>query len=297
MNAAGHYHSEVSGKNMGLAILFNTGITIAEAIGGMISGSMALISDAAHNLSDVLSLVISYFANSLSKRDATERETFGFRRSEILAAFINSSTLIIIAVVIMVEAIHRLVSPVTVSPSWVIGLAIASIFVNGISALIIRRDSKDNMNIRSVYLHLFSDMLTSVAVLLGGLAIKFLHWYRIDGVLSLIIAIYLLYMSWGIFRSSFRIIMQFTPEKVDVTKIVLEIEQLVGVKNIHHVHVWQINEHDLMFEAHIDISDDIKVSGFENILAEINQILHRSGISHSTIQPEFAVDDSKQVIH
>lgn len=297
MNAAGHYHSEVSGKNMGLAILFNTGITIAEAIGGMISGSMALISDAAHNLSDVLSLVISYFANRLSKRDATERETFGFRRSEILAAFINSSTLIIIAVVIMVEAIHRLVSPVTVSPSWVIGLAIASIFVNGISALIIRRDSKDNMNIRSVYLHLFSDMLTSVAVLLGGLAIKFLHWYRIDGVLSLIIAIYLLYMSWGIFRSSFRIIMQFTPEKVDVTKIVLEIEQLAGVKNIHHVHVWQINEHDLMFEAHIDISDDIKVSGFENILAEINQILHRSGISHSTIQPEFAVDDSKQVIH
>ena len=269
MKTAEHHHAKVSGSNIGLAILFNVSITIAEATGGIISGSMALISDAAHNLSDVLSLVISYFANRLSKRDATEKETFGFRRSEILAAFINSATLIIIAVVIIVEAVQRLFDPVALSAVWVISLAIASIFVNGISALFIRRDSRDNMNIRSVYLHLFSDMLTSVAVLVGGLAIKYLNWYRADGLFSLLIAVYLLYISWGIFRASFRIIMQFTPNDIDVKKIVSEIEEIAGVKNIHHVHVWQINEHDMMFEAHVDISEDIKVSTFEEILGGI----------------------------
>ncbi len=297
MKTTGHNHPEVSGRNIGMAVILNVTITIAEAIGGIISGSMALMSDAAHNLSDVLSLVISYFANRLSKREATEKETFGFRRSEILAAFINSATLFIIAVVIIVEAVQRLIHPVIISATWVISLAVASILVNGISALFVRRDSRDNMNIRSVYLHLFGDMLTSVAVLLGGLAIKYLQWERADAVFSLLIAIYLVYMTWGIIRASLRIIMQFTPRDVDIKKIVHEIEEIGGVKNAHHVHVWQIDEHDLMFEAHIDISEDIKVTGFECILENIKEILHQNGITHSTIQPEFSVDDSKKIIH
>lgn len=297
MIETGHYHQPISGRNLGIAILLNIGITIAEALGGIISGSMALLSDAAHNFSDVLSLIISYFANRLSKRNATEKETFGFRRSEILAAFINSATLIIIAVIIIVEAIQRLINPVAISANWVIGLAIASIFVNGLSVLVIRKDSHSNLNIRSAYIHLFGDLLTSVAVLLGGFAIKYFHWYRADALFSLIIAVYLLYLTWRIFRSSLRIIMQFTPEEIDIQKIAGEIEMISGVKNIHHIHVWQINEHDLMFEAHIDISEDIRVSGFEQILDDINGILSGNGINHSTIQPEFSVDDSKSRIH
>ena len=297
MHEAEHHQHEVSGKNLGLAILLNTGITMAEATGGFISGSMALLSDAAHNLSDVLSLIISYFANRLSKREATEKQTFGFRRSEILAAFINSATLIIIAIVIIIEAVQRLLNPVTVSTSWVIWLALASIFVNGLSALFLRADSHLNMNMKSAYLHLFTDMLTSVAVLLGGLAIKYLNWYWADSILSIVIALYLLYMSWGLFRSSLRIMMQFTPEEIDVSRVVHEIEGISGIKNTHHVHVWQINEHDLMFEAHIDLEEDIKVSDFETILKEVKQLLKQHGISHSTIQPEFSVDDDKQIIH
>ncbi|HUW91673.1 MAG TPA: cation diffusion facilitator family transporter [Bacteroidales bacterium] len=297
MSETGHRHHEVSGKNLGFAILLNAGITIAQAIGGIISGSMALLSDAAHNFSDVLSMVISYLANRLSKRDATEKQTFGFRRSEILAAFINSATLIIISVIILFEAIQRLINPVTISANLVIWLAIAGILVNGISVLFIRNDSHENMNMKSVYLHLFGDMLTSVAVLLGGLAMKYLQWFWTDSVFSMVIAIYLLYMSWGIFRSSLRIIMQFTPEEVDIHKIVKEIENIGGVKNTHHVHVWQINEHDLMFEAHVDVSEDISVSNFGTILDQIKEILHRHNIDHSTIQPEYMVDDKKQLIH
>lgn len=297
MNEVDRHSRQVSSKNLGLVIMLNTVITLAEAIGGLISGSMALLSDAAHNLSDVITLIMSFVANKLSKRDATERETFGFRRSEILAAFINSATLILIAVVIIVEAIQRLVDPVIVAANWVIGLAILSILFNGLSVIVIRKDSKANINMRSAYVHLLSDTLTSVGVLLGGLAIKYLHWNRIDSVFSLIIAFYMFYLSWGIFRSSLRIIMQFTPEEIDIQKIAHEIEMIPGVKNIHHVHVWQINEHDLMFEAHVDIMEDIKVSGFEFILGDINVVLFKNGIDHSTIQPEFSVDDSKQIIH
>jgi cobalt-zinc-cadmium efflux system protein len=297
MDEADHHHNEVSGKNLGLTILLNAGITLAEAVGGIISGSMALLSDAAHNFSDVLSLIISYFASRLSKRRATERETFGFRRSEILAAFINSATLIIISVIIIIEAARRLMNPVYLSPNLMIWLAVASIIVNGLSALILRKDSNHNMNMRSAYLHLLGDMMTSVAVLAGGVAIKYLHWNWTDGVFSLIIAVWLLWLSWGIFRSSLRIIMQFTPEEIDIKKIVCEIEKIPGVKNIHHVHVWQINDHDLMFEAHADMSEDIQMSGFEKVLEEIKLVLKQNGINHSTIQPEFSVDDKKQTIY
>jgi cobalt-zinc-cadmium efflux system protein len=296
MQKTGHHH-EVSGKNLGLAILLNLFITLAQAIGGIISGSMALLSDAAHNFSDVLSLVISFLANRLAKRGATEKETFGLRRSEILAAFINSATLIVIAILILSEAIQRLISPVAISAGLVIYLAIAGILVNGVSALFLRNDSHQNMNMRSAYLHLFTDMLTSVAVLLGGIAIKYLNWNWIDGVFSIVIAIYLIYMSLGIFRSSLRIIMQFTPEGIDINKIAVEIEMIHGVKNIHHVHVWQINEHNLMFEAHIDMSEDIKISSFESILNEIESVLKKNGITHSTIQPEFSADDKKKIIY
>ena len=297
MNEIEHNHHEVSGKNLGLAIFLNIGITLAEAIGGIISGSMALLSDAAHNFSDVISLIISWFANRLSKREATERQTFGFRRSEILAAFINSATLIIIAVVIIIEAVLRLLEPVSLSANLMIWIALASIIVNGLSALLIRKESHDNINMRSAYLHLFGDMLTSVAVLAGGLTIKYLGWFWTDSVFSLAIAVYLLWLSWKIFRSSLRIIMQFTPEEVDIKKIACEIENISGVKNIHHVHVWQINDRELMFEAHVDMSEDIKVSGFEEVLIKIKAKLRQNGITHSTIQPEYSVDDRKQRIY
>lgn len=297
MKETDHHHHKVSGKNLGLAVLLNVGITLAQATGGIISGSMALLSDAAHNFSDVLSLIISYIANRLAKRKATEKQTFGFRRSEILAAFINSATLIIISVIILIEAIQRLVNPIPISANLVIYLAIAGILVNGISVLFIRNDSQENLNMKSVYLHLFGDMLTSAAVLLGGIAMKYLQWFWTDSVFSMAIAFYLLYMSWGIVRSSLRIIMQFTPEEIEIQKLVNEIEKIQGVKNIHHIHVWQINEHDLMFEAHIDISEDLQVSGFEKILDHIKTVLGHYNIYHSTIQPEFTVDDNKQIFH
>lgn len=297
MHSSNHHRHEISGKNLGLAIFLNVFMTIAEAAGGLVSGSIALMSDAAHNFSDVISLVISWVANRLSKKGATLTRTFGFRRSEILAAFINSATLIIVSVVIIIEAVKRISSPEDISAGIMIWMAVASIIVNGLSVLFLRRDSRENMNMRSAYLHLFGDMLTSVAVLAGGLAIRYMGWNRADSIISVAIALYLLWLSRGIFVSSLKIIMQFTPDDIDIKEIASEIEKIPGVRNIHHVHVWQINEHDLMFEAHLDLAEDIRVSGFEEILGQIKTLLADTNIRHVTIQPEFSVDDRKQIIY
>lgn len=292
-----HEHNhQVSGKSLWWTILLNLAISLAEGIGGLISGSMALISDATHNFSDVLSLIISYVANRLTRRKATLAQTYGFKRSEILAAFINSATLIVLAIFILVEGVQRFFNPVEINAQWVIWLAIASIVVNGLSVLFIRKDAEGNMNIRSSLLHLFSDMMTSVAVLLGGLAMHYFQWYWVDPFFSILIALYLLYSSWGILKSSLKIIMQFTPDTVDVDEIVNQVSKISGIKNMHHVHLWQIDEHDIMLEAHVDLTEDIAISEFEIILQKINLVMDEYNIHHVTIQPEFSVRDNKQII-
>lgn len=292
-----HHHHEVSGKNLGITILLNVIITIAEAVGGFVSGSMALLSDAAHNLSDVISLLVSYGANRLAKREAGEKQTYGFKRSEILAAFINSSTLIVLAIFIIVEASQRLFTQPSISANLVIYLSLLCIVVNGLSALFIKKDAEKSMNMKSAYLHLFSDMLTSVAVLVGGLAMKYLQWFWVDSLFSIAIAIYLLYMSWEILKSSIKILMQFTPEAIDIFQVVSHLEKIEGIKNVHHVHLWQINEHELMFEAHVDLLRNVSIHEFDKMLEQIKAELLNFEITHFTIQPEFETNDNKQIIH
>jgi cobalt-zinc-cadmium efflux system protein len=294
----GHeHHHEVEGKNLFFTILLNAGISLAELIGGIISGSISLISDAIHNFSDVLSLVISYIANKLAKREATEKHTFGFRRSEIIAAFLNSATLIVLAFYILYEAVQRFINPIEISSNLVIWLALGSIVVNGLSVLFIKKDAEGNMNMKSAYLHLFGDMMTSIAVLIGGILMKYFQIYWIDTVFSILIALYLLYLSWDIFKSSLKIIMQFTPDNIDVKAIAKDISNIDEVKNIHHIHIWQIDEHDIMFEAHIDLNDDIKITEFEEVLESIKNYLHEKyEIHHVTIQPEFSINDNKLLI-
>ena len=291
-----HHHGEIKGTRLFLTVLLNAGITIAELIGGIISGSISLISDAIHNFSDVLSLLISYAANRLAGRNATEKHTFGFKRSEIIAAFINSATLIVLAFYILYEAVMRFFEPLEISANLVIWLALGSILVNGLSVLFIKDDAHGNMNIKSAYLHLFGDMLTSIAVMIGGILIKYFHIYWIDPLFSIVIAVYLLHMSWDIFKDSLRIMMQFTPGHIDLNAVAGEIEEIGGVKNLHHIHVWQINEHEIMFEAHVDLKEDISISRFEEILAAAEKKLKKYRINHVTLQPEFSVDDDKGMI-
>lgn len=163
-----HHHHEVNGKNLSISIFLNIGITLAQIIGGILSGTLALLSDALHNFSDVISLVLSLFAHRLSKKDANENRTFGYKRAEIIVAFVNSITLIIVAIFLIYEAFVRFTNPIIISSNLVIRLSFLGIVFNGISAIILKKDSEHNINMKSAYLHLFTDMLASVAVLKEG---------------------------------------------------------------------------------------------------------------------------------
>jgi len=269
-----HHHKEINGNNLFLSILLNVVITLAQIVGGLISGSLALISDALHNFSDVISLIISYVANLLSNRKKqTLGRTFGYKRAEIIAAFINAVTLIIIAIFLAYEAIKIFIEPHKIKSDIVIWLALLSILVNGISVLLLKKDASHNLNMKSAYIHLFTDMLTSVAVLIGGLLMKFYQIYWIDAVLTLGISFYLIYMSYGILKQSLKILMLFAPENIVIKDVENAIIKIDEIKNIHHVHIWQLNEYDCHLEAHIEFKHDVKLSEFDLVCEKIEKIL------------------------
>lgn len=292
-----HSHQDLKGRNLFITILLNIIITIAQAVGGIISGSLSLLSDALHNFSDVLSLVISYVATLLSKKKASVNKTFGYKRAEIIAAFVNSSTLIVVAIILMKEAIERFINPIEIESNLVIWLALLGIAANGFSVLLIKKDAKVNMNMKSAYLHLFTDMMASVAVLIGGLLMKFYELYWVDPVLTIIIALYLIYMGYDLLKTSTRVLMLFTPNTIEIQKIISAITKIEPIKNVHHVHIWQLNEDEVHLEAHIDFDEDISLSEFDQILEKIEEeVYHKFGINHLNIQPEFGKCDSKKVI-
>ena len=186
-NHSHHSHGNLKGTNLLISIFLNILITIAQVFGGIISGSLALLSDALHNFSDVISLIISYIANRLSKKKASLNKTFGYKRAEILAAFINSSTLIIVAILLVIEAVERFQNPQVIESALVIWLSTIAILGNGFSVLLLKKDADTNMNMKSAYLHLLTDMMASIAVLVGGLLIKFYNVFWVDSVLTFFI--------------------------------------------------------------------------------------------------------------
>lgn len=292
-----HGHSDLKGRNLLLSILLNVGITAAQVIGGIISGSLALLSDALHNFSDVLSLIISYAATKLAKRKASADRTFGYKRAEILAAFINASTLVIVAVFLMIEAVKRFWRPEEIGSNLVILMSLIGILGNGLSVLLLKKDSNENMNMKSAYLHLLTDMMASVAVLIGGILMKFFQMFWVDAVLTMAIGIYLIYMGYDLLKESTKVLMLFTPKSIEVQEIVNSICELDAVKNVHHVHIWQLNEEEIHMEAHIDFKEDIRLSEFDTILERIEKHAYqRHGINHVNIQPEFDKRDSKNII-
>jgi cobalt-zinc-cadmium efflux system protein len=291
-----HKH-EVKGKNLVLSILLNLLITLAQVIGGIISGSLALISDALHNFSDVLSLAISLVAHKLSRRKASINNTFGYKRAELIAAFINAITLIVVALFIIYEALHRLFQPEPIESTLVIWLALLGIVVNGSSVLLLKKDAEHNLNMKSAYLHLLTDMMASVAVLVGGLLMKFYSWFWVDSVMTLFIALYLIYVSYDLIKSATKMLMLFTPETIDIKEVVREVHKIPGVNKLHHIHIWHLNDEELHLEAHLDCSHDIKMSEFNILLDQVEKVLYEKfHINHINIQPEFKKEDPKDFI-
>ncbi|TXE08425.1 cation transporter [Gelidibacter salicanalis] len=292
-----HAHPNKKDRNLVISILLNILITAAQIAGGLISGSLALLSDALHNFSDVISLFVTYVASKLSKRKASFHRTFGYKRAEILAAFINASTLVIVAILLIIEAIKRYQDPQVIESTLVIWLALIAIFANGFSVLLLKKDAKNNLNMRSAYLHLFTDMLASVAVLIGGLLMKFYQWFWVDSVLTFLIAVYLIWVGFDLLIKSSKMLMLFTPDHIDIKDVVRAVHQLPKVNRLHHVHIWGLNDDELHLEAHLEFKEDISLSEFDLILHDIESLLHEQfEINHVNIQPEFNKKDPKEII-
>jgi cobalt-zinc-cadmium efflux system protein len=287
----------MKGKKLGFSILLNLLITVAQGIGALVSGSLSLLSDALHNFSDVIALIISYIADKLTQKKYSKEKTFGFKRAEVIAALINATTLIVIALMITKEAFSRFNQPVEVDSFLVIVLAGLSILVNAGSALLIKGEAKDNMNMRSAYLHLLSDLFSSVAVLIGGVVMHYYQVYWLDSVLSLAIAAYLIYASSGLLIKTLKVLMQFSPSHIKLKDVESRVLQLAEVEQIHHLHIWQLNDKDIHFEAHVNFQDNIKLSEVSEVLNTIRVLLrHEFNINHSTLQPGYGIEGNKDMI-
>ncbi len=287
----GHHHHDhtaetTSGRRLFITMMLNFLITAVEIAGGVMSGSLSLLSDALHNFSDGLAIIISYIALRLKKKPKSPRYTFGLKRAEILAATINSAVLIAISLFLFAEVYHRFSEPHAIAGGLMMTVAGIGLAANVIGTLLLKKGAAGSLNIRSAYLHLLSDAVSSVAVILGGAAIYYWDIYWIDPVLTVLISLYILKESFGILRESVNVIMMGSPENVDLQEIKKTVEAVDGVNNLHHVHLWRLNEHDIFMEGHVDVRD-MPVSSASLILRKLEKELHeRFQISHLTLQFE-----------
>ncbi len=290
-------HHHIRGQRLFWVIILNSTITLGQFIGGLISGSLSLISDAIHNFTDVISLIISFFAQKISKRRQTLSYTFGFKRAEIIAAFVNGISLIIISLYLAYEATVRLIEPQQVETNYIIWLASLAIFGNGLSVILLQNDAKGSLNMKAAYLHLLSDLMVSVAVLAGGILMKYFGLFWIDPILTLVISAYLLFLSIKIVAESTSILMLFAPKNISIPELEENICKINGIKNLHHVHLWQLNEHDIYLEAHLEFDTNITLIEFDSICSLIEKLVEEKyNITHTMLQPEFKRDDEKKLI-
>lgn len=287
---SGHHHhmdvEEISGARLLLTLVLNLIIPVIQIIGGIIANSVALISDATHNFSDFTAVLISYIAYRIGKKGASVRNTFGYKRAEVMAALINVLILFGASVFIIYEALHRLVKPDVVSGMLVVSIAAIGVIGNGISALLLHRDSKHNLNIRSAFLHMLGDFLFSVMVVAVGVILIFKSWFWLDPFLSLLIVLFILKNCWSILKEATAVLMNATPKGLDVNRLQEEIESIPGVNGAHYLHAWRLSSNNIAFSCHIVVNEQ-NVGETETLAETIREMLfHQYGIDHPTLQFE-----------
>ncbi len=253
-----HHHHHIDPKSgdgrMALAVGVNILLTVAQIIGGILSGSLALIADALHNLSDALSLFIAFFARKIARRPADDIMTFGYGRAEVVAALINYTSLIIVGLWLAFEAVMRFLDPQPVEGWLVVGLAGLALVIDLVTAWLTFRMAKDSVNIRAAFLHNVADALGSVAVIAAGIAILVFDWLWIDPAITLLIAAYILWMAWGEMGGVIRILMLGVPEHLSLHDVKASIMAVEGVTDLHHLKLWSAQEHETALSAHIVIA-------------------------------------------
>ncbi|MBI2822281.1 MAG: cation transporter [Acidobacteria bacterium] len=285
-----HGHEHRGGRSMGaqrglvVALVLTFVIMIAEAAGGFLAHSLALLADAGHMLSDVAALGLSLFAVWFSQRPATPDKTYGYFRGEILAALLNGSTLIMISLWILYEAYHRLLMPPRVKSDLMLLVAAVGLLANIASAWILHRSQSESMNVRSAFLHVLGDMLGSVGAILAGILIWKFQWYAADPIFSVLISLLILYSSWRLVTEAVGILLEGTPSHINVSLMRRELATVPGVESIHDLHVWTLTSGIHMMSCHAVIG---RQENHALVLKELSRITQdRFQISHTTIQVE-----------
>ncbi len=268
---------------LGWTIIFNIIITVVEYIGGIMSGSLALLSDAGHNLSDVLSLILGFFGEKVSDKPTNNKHTFGYKRFELITSIINALSLLFIGFYIIYESFQRFSNPEPIILSIMIGVGFIGLLGNFLSIFVLNNEKDKNMNMKAAYLHLFYDTISSVFVIISGVIIYFTNLYIFDIIVSFVIALMIFWSSFGILKTSFHLIMQGVPENIDIEKVKNRIDSIPEIESIHNLNIWGINSNENYLSCHICSN----TKNNDKLIKELNKILHDEfDIENTSIQIE-----------
>jgi cobalt-zinc-cadmium efflux system protein len=273
-------------KRLALSLGLTAAFVVIEIIAGVFGNSLALLTDAAHNFTDVIALGLSWYAVKLATQPAHAGKTFGYHRVGILVALVNSTTLVLISLGIFYEAWHRFIFPSEVNAPILIGVGMIAFLINAGTAWLVKNGSEHDLNLRSTFLHLMGDVMSTLGAVIAGIIIAFTNWNWLDPLVSVLIGVFILWNAWSILRQSIHILLESTPESIDVDSMVDDLLKVDGVRGVHDLHVWSINENLRALSAHI-ITNDIHVSVGVSIQRDLNEILaHKYNIRHATLQLE-----------
>ena len=271
---------------MALSLSITLAFVFVEVAAGLFSNSLALLTDAAHNFTDVLALGLSWWAIRLTIQPANQNKTYGYHRAGILAALANSTTLVVIALGIFYEAYQRFINPPEVQADVLISVGVLAVIINVVTALLVRKGAEHDLNIRSAFLHLMGDVLSTVGAVIAGVIIHFTAWNWLDPLVSVLIGLLILWNAWGIVRESIDILMEGTPTDIDTDAMIEDVLAVDDVHGVHDLHIWSITQNMRSLSAHL-VTDDISISEGSLIQTRINEILyHKYGVSHATLQLE-----------
>jgi cobalt-zinc-cadmium efflux system protein len=267
---------------------------IVELIAGFFYNSLALISDAGHNFSDVISLVLALVAFKLSKLKANQTFTYGYRKFTVLVSLLNAMILLIAIGSIAWESIYRLQNPQVIEGQAIAGVATIGILINTITALMFSRDKEKDLNVKGAYLHLAADALVSLGVVIAGFLILYTHWFWLDAVISLIIALVIFLSTWGLLKDSFVLSLDGVPNGIDLANVKAEILKTKAIKDIHHLHIWAISTTLNALTAHLIVDEKFDLQQFSKLKNQIKHDLEHLNIQHTTLELEIETEDCEK---
>ena len=292
-----HNYRGTTERNLIISIILNAIIVAGELFAGIISNSLALISDALHNFGDLISLLLSLVAAKMKFWKANSKKSYGYIRAEIIVAFINSSTLLIIGFYIIYEAFGRLFTPEKVLGKWLIIVASISFIANTLSTYLLHKNSKEDLNAKSAYLHLFYDAMNSLFVVIAGILIYFYNWYILDPIFSIIIGLFIIKSAWDIILETVNILSEGTPKEIDPEEVQRFIASQPDVKGVHHLHIWSLSSNFYALSAHIVLKDQLISKGYLIVDRLEKGLMKKFGIEHPTFQLEADLkEEQKEVI-